>query len=365
MAAAVVIVFLLNGMQVDLPAPALLIGEVSYVPARAVFERLGWEVIWDANRKQMRVGVKGQGTYVFKVGDPTLDLESGGCVTAPMGTQRGLAAPPQVIGGLVYVPVSAIALVTGARAEWDGPTLTVNLVTAATGEPRKTDIGDILLDPPAWVGRLVRVWGEYTGWQGDPFEFAVSQGPPVTRSDWTLRNEGGSLYCTRASGAQEFSISLSPLGDLGRRLEVVGTVALAGEGRPYLQVTEIFPLSGLAGITCYLTTDRHTYAPGDRIRMQMLVRNPTAEAVVLHFPTSQQYDFRVRDPEGGVVWQWSRGQMFAQMLTQKALQPGEEYTVSAEWTIPADLAPGLYKVSGWLNREVQSYVKTVSVAKEE
>jgi hypothetical protein len=87
--------------------------------------------------------------------------------------------------------------------------------------------------------------------------------------------------------------------------------------------------------------------------------------VVLHFPTSQSYDFTVRNPEGGLVWQWSRGRMFAQMLAQKALKSGDAYTVSAEWPIPADLAPGLYQVSGALNREVQSYVKTVSVAKEE
>lgn len=365
MTAAVAIVFLLNGIQVDLPAPALLIGDNSYVPARAVFQRLGWEVGWNGERQQMRVGVKGQATYVFTVGNPTVIPESGACVTAPRGVEKTLAAPPQIISGLVYVPVSAVALVTGAQAEWDGTTMTVNLVTRAAGEPRTTDIVDIVADPPAWVGRVVRVRGEYTGWQADPFDPVVSQGPPVTRSDWTLRGDGGSLYCTRAPGAQQFSVSLSPLGDLGRRLEVVGTVALASEGRPYLQVTAISPLSGLPGITCYLTTDRHAYAPGDTVRMQMLVRNPTAEAIVLRFPTSQQYDFTVRDADGKPVWIWSQNKLFAQMLTQKALPPGEEYTVSTEWAIPGDLAPGRYHVSGTINREVRSYVKTVSVAKEE
>jgi len=37
---AVVIVLMLNGVQVDLPAPAYLVGSYAYVPARAVLERL-------------------------------------------------------------------------------------------------------------------------------------------------------------------------------------------------------------------------------------------------------------------------------------------------------------------------------------
>lgn len=365
MTAAVAIVFLLNGMQVDLPDPALLIGENSYVPARAVFETLGWQVTWEAARRQMRVAGQAGAVYLLTLDDPTLTLERGACTTGPGSGQRTLPAPPRLIGDLVYVPVAAVALVTGARAEWDGPTLTVNLITTATGEPRTAEIGALIADPPAWTGKLVRLRGEYTGWQTDPFGPAVSHGPPVTRSDWTLRDASGSLYCTRASGVQEFSVRLRPLADLGRRLEVVGIVALADEGWPYLRVTEVSPLSGLAGITCYLTTDRHSYAPGATMRMQMLVRNPTAEAVVLQFPTSQQYDFTVRDADGKAVWIWSQNKLFAQVLTQKALPPGEEYTISTEWTVPNELAPALYRVSGTVNREVQSYVKTVQVVKEE
>ena len=38
------LVMMIKGVQVELPAPAYLIGDHAYVTARAVFEQLGWQV---------------------------------------------------------------------------------------------------------------------------------------------------------------------------------------------------------------------------------------------------------------------------------------------------------------------------------
>jgi hypothetical protein len=196
------------------------------------------------------------------------------------------------------------------------------------------------------------------GWQADPYGPATRQDPPVTRSDWVLRDAGGSIYC-----AASIDSHLRPLEDLGRRIEVTGVVALADKGFPYLQPTAVTPLTGLAGITCYVTTDRLSYQPGQTVSMEMHVANPGPESVILHFNSGQTYDFRALDPEGKVLWAWSQGKAFTMALQERELKAGEGYAVSAQWTVPASLPTGKYRVQGTVNRDVNSYPVTISVEK--
>lgn len=359
MSVAIAIALLINGVQVDLPAPALMFDDYVCVPARAVFEKLGYEVKWEAAHQRLLVSRAGEPLATLRVGETR--------IASPEGIAWPVTLPgaPRLIDDLLYVPVRAVTAITGARATWEGATLTVNLITAPTGEPAATELGEILANPPAWAGRLVRIRGEYLGWQADPFCAAVNQGPPVSRSDWILRDAAGSIYCARGPEAPEPTVSLSPVDDRGRRLDVTGVVTLADRGYPYLQVTEVSLLEGLAGIVCYLTTGRHTYQPGETLRMQMQVKNLGPEPVVLQFMTGQTYDFTVHNAEGGLVWRWSQGRMFTQMLQSRTVKPGEGYTLTEEWVIPETLPPGFYRVRGEINREVASYPKTIAVTKEE
>ena len=50
-------------------------------------------------------------------------------------------------------------------------------------------------------------------------------------------------------------------------------------------------------------------------------------------------------------------------LQERELKAGERYAVSAEWTVPADLPPGLYRVRGMVNRDLSSYPVTFAVEK--
>jgi hypothetical protein len=358
MSAALVIVFLLNGVQVNLPAPAYMLGDTAYVPARAVFEDCGLKVEWDAARGEMHVSGAGRDALL-------VESLNGASISRPVlaGTRFDL----KWVGDRLYVPVRDVADVVGGRVGWDKANMTVNLITAGQGEAAPADIGAIIADPPKFAGQRVRLRGEFTGWEVDAFGAAVTHGAPVARSDWTMRDGTGALWCSWGSGAHAVAGTvklLDQVNDLGRRMEVVGTVALTAGGWPYLQMDGITLLEGLEGVTCYVTTDRDKYAPGDTIRMQMLVRNPTKTAVVLNFNTSQQYDFVVSDVEGKEVWKWSDGMMFAQMVTSKTLAPGDSYTVKAEWTTPGTAPARRYKVSGLLNRDVKAYVKTVGVGGE-
>jgi len=362
---AIAIVLMINGVQIDLPAPALLIGDYAYVPARAVFEYLGYEVRWDAASRHLQVRSDPATGYWLTVGEKEVRQESLG--SAVVHAYATLPVAPRIINGYLYVPVRAVVAITGAEAKWDAEARAVSLITTPTGKPTQVNLGQIISNPPAWAGKLVRVEGEYLGWSGGAWGPATSQGPPVSRSDWMIRDATGTLYCVRGPQKDRESAgeALSPLRDQGRRLEVFAVVALADQGFPYLQVTEMRLLEGIEGVTCYLTTDRLTYQPGDTLAMQMKVENPNLEPVVLRFTSGKTYDFVVADIEGNVIWHWSRGKMFTMALQRRELKPGEGYTVTEKWTLPPDLRPGLYRLRGEVNREVQSYPVTIQVAEGE
>lgn len=82
----------------------------------------------------------------------------------------------------------------------------------------------------------------------------------------------------------------------------------------------------------------------DSCRFSLIVSNNTDTEITLQFPTSQQYDFVVKSADGRVVWQWSRGMMFAQMFTSLILNPHEEKKFTEEYSLPS----GEYIVQGIL-----------------
>ncbi len=58
-----------------------------------------------------------------------------------------------------------------------------------TGE-EQVNIGGITSSPAEYEGKTVTVSGEYRGWE------AGYGAPPVTRSDWVIKDETGAIYVT-------------------------------------------------------------------------------------------------------------------------------------------------------------------------
>lgn len=56
-------------------------------------------------------------------------------------------------------------------------------------------IGDILADPGQYAGQSIEITGYFRGW--DLLKEAQG-GPPVTRSDWVIADQGGAIYVTGA-----------------------------------------------------------------------------------------------------------------------------------------------------------------------
>lgn len=64
------------------------------------------------------------------------------------------------------------------------------------------------------------------------------------------------------------------------------------------------------------------------ITANLVVFNNSKIPVTFRFPTSQRYDFAIKNSDGVEVWRWSRGKYFAMVLGSLTLQPGQAITIA-------------------------------------
>lgn len=88
-------------------------------------------------------------------------------------------------------------------------------------------VGDILLNPAVYSGREITITGEYRGWEPG---YGT---PPVTRSDWVLKDDTGGIY---VSGI--LPSGLDPVDDRGTGITVYGVVKVTN-GQVYIKAGEI------------------------------------------------------------------------------------------------------------------------------
>ncbi len=111
-----------DGETLALDADPFIKNGTTFVPFRALFERLGLEVGWDAATKT----VTGQG------GGATITLRVGSAEANVDGSVATLTEPPSIVGGRAFVPLRFVSENAGAGVAWDG---TQRLVTVVTGPP--------------------------------------------------------------------------------------------------------------------------------------------------------------------------------------------------------------------------------------
>lgn len=92
---------------------------------------------------------------------------------------------------------------------------------------------------------------------------------------------------------------------------------------------------------------------GEPIRFDLEVRNRTPQTVNLVFDDAQIYDFVVLNAANSrVLWRWSDGMTFAQVVTELTFEPFSSKTYSVTWNgILGDgtqLPPGNYRARGAL-----------------
>lgn len=65
-----------------------------------------------------------------------------------------------------------------------------------------------------------------------------------------------------------------------------------------------------------------------RLDVKLSVENTSKRIVTLHFPSAQRIEIQLRGSQRGVVTRWSDDRMFAQVMGQLTINPGEKLRFS-------------------------------------
>lgn len=84
---------------------------------------------------------------------------------------------------------------------------------------------------------------------------------------------------------------------------------------------------------------------GGEIRWELEVTNHSPHRTTLIFPTAQRGDV-VLERHGTVYYRWSEGLLFAQVIGEQALGPGQTHTFALEGRLQVE--PGGYEAIGTL-----------------
>jgi hypothetical protein len=112
----------------------------------------------------------------------------------------------------------------------------LHLIISKLPEPTQI-VGSIIAEPFAFEGKDITVIGYYRGWD---LLHEVGMGPPVTRSDWVIKDSTGAIYVSANSEAK-IPDGLSPdsLQDTGIILEVVGIVRVTEDRQAFIEAKSI------------------------------------------------------------------------------------------------------------------------------
>ena len=132
-----------------------------------------------------------------------------------------------------------------------------------------------------------------------------------------------------------------------RTLELGGLIAVLACNRPDAAPPAASNAAADSTLVATLTTDRAAYAPGNTVTLRLVLRNVSTAPVTLDFSSAQRYDFAIEDTRAP-MWRWSASQMFAQVLGEETLAPGDSliYAEQFKGEVPA----GLYRAVGTIVR---------------
>jgi hypothetical protein len=108
--------------------------------------------------------------------------------------------------------------------------------------PKLTEgLGSVIADPFSFEGQDITVVGYYRGWD---LLHEANTAPPVTRSDWVIKDSTGAIYVSADSQAKvPEGLHPGSSQDTGVILEVKGVVRVTEGGQPYIEPTSIQRIS--------------------------------------------------------------------------------------------------------------------------
>ncbi|MDO8886019.1 BsuPI-related putative proteinase inhibitor [Candidatus Oleimmundimicrobium sp.] len=107
----------------------------------------------------------------------------------------------------------------------------------------------------------------------------------------------------------------------------------------------------LKGFEVKFSISKSTFFSGEEVPLKLNIKNTGDNPQKLSFTSGQEYEFLVNDDSGNEVWRWSYGKVFAMILREKKLEPGEELVYEVVWpqeNFEGERVPvGSYVVKGY------------------
>ena len=312
---ALAIVLLLNGVQVELPRPALLAEGVACVPLRAVCERLGGEVWMGEDGAEVIVRARGD-RHAFRLRK------------ALSASRDDMAVN---VAGIAYVPARSLVRAFGGRCTWDSETRTVELRLPSLGkEPLAASRESVTRDALAWRGCLVVVEGRHGGRLGSPL--SPSLRGPAPAEGFSVLAEPAGIYCS----SQEFehvAPCRPPLSELGRPLRITGYVSVDELGRIFLKPLMISTETSAPKPSLHVRSDRLKLQPGEQAFLSVSVRNDSSGRMELD-GSGGLFELELESPRGERWVLTERGPATAAGV-RRGLAPGVGISQTFPWRPPA------------------------------
>ncbi|QJD82622.1 stalk domain-containing protein [Cohnella herbarum] len=107
----------LNGEEVTMPVPPIVVNQSTYVPLRGVFEKIGVKVKWDVPTRSV----------MASKGDTTIVLNSVTGETSVNGKVIPSDQKPISLRGSMMVPLRVIGETIGAKVDWEPATYSITI----------------------------------------------------------------------------------------------------------------------------------------------------------------------------------------------------------------------------------------------
>lgn len=124
-------------------------------------------------------------------------------------------------------------LTAEGREQTTRSSVEIRITEPEVEDARTTKVEDIVRAPRAMLNKEVTLQGHYRG-ASPTSGWSVQGGPPVSRRDWILEDETGSIYVSGARAAQFQSQA-----EMDVLVRVQGIVKLARDGRPYIHAWSV------------------------------------------------------------------------------------------------------------------------------
>jgi hypothetical protein len=80
----------------------------------------------------------------------------------------------------------------------------------------------------------------------------------------------------------------------------------------------------------------------------MRVDLPPETSITANFPSAQEYDLRLRDTRGNILWTWSADKLFAQIVHERQIRDGFSASVVVPHPPAVPEGPHFYTIEAWL-----------------